>query len=216
MTIRFNIRRFIRRAGIGLAGILALGGAYLGALQLTGNFNTVVSGELYRSGQLGSAQIEDYAKRFGIKTIINLRGDNTGSAWYDAEVAVARRLNVSHVNFGISARRELTSVQAAALIDLMKTAQKPILIHCQAGADRSGLASALYLAAIKRSDEATAEGQLSIRFGHFSLPFIPEYAMDRTFEALEPALGFRSRDPRAAQEGVKPLLTTDSLEQRTQ
>jgi hypothetical protein len=35
-----------------------------------------------------------------------------------------------------------------------------------------------------------AKGQLSIGFGHFSLPFIPEYAMDRTFEALEPSLGF--------------------------
>lgn len=194
MTARFNIRRFIRRVGIGFAGIIALGGAYLGALQITGNFNTVVAGEFYRTGQLGPTQIADYTKRYGIKTIINLRGDNTGRGWYDAEVTEAGRLNVIHVNFGISARRELTGAQAAALIDLMKNAQKPILIHCQAGADRSGLASALYLAAIKKSDEATAKGQLSIRFGHFSLPFIPEYAMDRTFEALEPALGFQHSD----------------------
>ncbi|MFD2031462.1 tyrosine-protein phosphatase [Ancylobacter dichloromethanicus] len=52
----------------------------------------------------------------------------------------------------------------------MKDAKKPILIHCQAGADRSGLASALYLAAIKKnSAEAEAEAQLSIRYGHFFL-----------------------------------------------
>lgn len=206
----------MRRASIGLFGLLALGGTYLGALQLTGNFNTVVAGEFYRSGQLAPTQIANYTKRYGIKTIINLRGDNTGSAWYDTEVAEARRLNVTHVNFGISARRELTGPQAAALIDLMKNAEKPILIHCQAGADRSGLASALYLAAIKKSDEATAEGQLSIRFGHFSLPFIPEYAMDRTFEALEPTLGFRSRNPRAVQDDGKLVLTTDPVEQHTQ
>jgi protein tyrosine/serine phosphatase len=199
MTARFNDRRFIRRVGIGLFGILALGVAYLGALQLTGNFNTVVTGEFYRSGQLAPAQIADYTKRYGIKTIINLRGDNTGNAWYDAEVAEARRLNVTHLNFGISARRELSGKQAAALISLMSNAQKPLLIHCQAGADRSGLASALYLAAVKKSDEATAKSQLSIRYGHFSLPFISEYAMDRTFEALEPSLGFQHSDTSSAE-----------------
>jgi hypothetical protein len=46
------------------------------------------------------------------------------------------------------------------------------------------------MAAVKKSDEAMAKGQLSIGFGHLALPFIPEYAMDRTFEALEPSLGF--------------------------
>lgn len=216
MKTLVKIRRFVRRAGIGCAGILALGGAYLGALQLTGNFNTVVSGELYRSGQLGPAQIADYTRQYGIKTIINLRGDNTGSAWYDAEVAEARRLNVTHLNFGISARRELSVTQAVALINAMKTAQKPILIHCQAGADRSGLASALYLAAIKKSDETTAEGQLSIRYGHFSLPFIPEYAMNRTFEALEPALGFRAEGVRTTESGEKLVSTTSPLRQLAQ
>ncbi len=188
------------QASAGLAGILALGGAYVGALQLTGNFNTVVAGEFYRSGQLAPPQIADYTRRYGIKTIINLRGNSTGSAWYDAEVTEARRLNLAYVNFGMSARRELTGAQAVALIDLMKTAQRPILVHCREGADRSGLASALYLAAVKKVDESTAEGQLSIRFGHFSLPFIPEYAMDRSFEALEPMLGFRSRNVRSAQD----------------
>jgi protein tyrosine/serine phosphatase len=139
---------------------------------------------------LTPAQIAKYAKEYGIKTIINLRGDNTGSSWYDAEVGEASRLGITHIDFGMSARRELTASQADALIVLMKGAQKPILIHCKDGADRSGLASALYLAAVKKSDEAMAKGQLSIGFGHFSLPFIPEYAMDRTFESLEPSLGF--------------------------
>ncbi|MBS7556441.1 dual specificity protein phosphatase family protein [Ancylobacter dichloromethanicus] len=202
MTVHFKLRLLIRRVGIGLLGVLAMGGAYLGALQLTGNFNTVVAGEFYRSGQLSPAQIADYVQTYGIKTIINLRGDNTGRAWYDAELVEANRLNVAHLNFGISARRELTATKAAELIALMKDAKKPILIHCQAGADRSGLASALYLAAIKNSAEAEAEAQLSIRYGHFSLPFIAEYAMDRTLKALEPSIGYsRSQStPEAGEE----------------
>lgn len=190
VATRFGLGRLVRGVGLGLLGAVAAGGAYLATLQLTGNLHTVVEGEFYRSGQPTSSQIADDATRYSIKTIINLRGDSAGSPWYDAEVAEVRRLHIRHIDFGMSARRELSASEAEQLIALMRSAQKPILIHCKDGADRSGLASALYLAAVKKSDESTAEGQLSIRFGHFSLPFIPEYAMDRSFEALEPVLGF--------------------------
>jgi uncharacterized protein (TIGR01244 family) len=193
MAAHFLFRRVVNRLAMSGLCLIALGGAYLGALQVTGNFNTVVAGEFYRSGQLSPGQISNYVKRYGIKTIINLRGDNAGTGWYDAEVAKARQLGVTHIDFGISARRELTSVQVSSLISTMNSAETPILIHCQGGADRSGLASALYLVAIKRVDEQTAEDQLSIRFGHFSLPFIAEYAMNRTFEKFEPTLGVVSR-----------------------
>jgi len=191
---KWRTKRIARNCVIALVALLLLGGGYLGELQLTGNFHTVVAGQFYRSGQLTAAQIDEYAKEYGVKTIINLRGANAGSSWYDAEVSEAARLGIAHVDFGMSARRELTASQADSLIALMKSAQKPILVHCKAGSDRSGLASALYLAAVVRKSEEAAEGQLSIRFGHFSLPFIPEYAMDRTFEALEPSLGYPVRD----------------------
>ncbi|OYW32711.1 MAG: protein tyrosine phosphatase [Rhizobiales bacterium 24-66-13] len=187
-----------RRVAIGVLTCVALGAAYLGAIQLTGNFATVVPHEVYRSAQPTPKLISEYVAAHGIRTIINLRGANMGNAWYDAEISEAHRLNVTHLDFRMSARRELSLPEVRALIHLMETAEKPILIHCQAGSDRTGLASALYLAAIKKADEAEAEGQLSIRYGHFSLPFIPEYAMDRTFEAMEPELGFHSHNQELA------------------
>ena len=141
-------------------------------------------------GQPTAAQIAEYAHEYGVKTIINLRGANPGRPWYDAEVSEARRLGIAHLDFRMSARRVLTSSEADSLIALMKRAEKPMLIHCKAGSDRTGLAAALYLLTVKKPDEAAAEGQLSIRFGHFSLPFLPEYAMDRTLEALEPSFGY--------------------------
>ncbi|HQS44922.1 MAG TPA: tyrosine-protein phosphatase [Xanthobacteraceae bacterium] len=158
----------------------------------------MVPHEVYRSAQPTPKLISEYVAAHGIRTIINLRGANMGNAWYDAEISEAHRLNVTHLDFRMSARRELSLPEVRALIHLMETAEKPILIHCQAGSDRTGLASALYLAAIKKADEAEAEGQLSIRYGHFSLPFIPEYAMDRTFEAMEPELGFHSHNQELA------------------
>ncbi len=185
--------RFIRnwgllRVGIVLLTALASAGAYLGSLQLTGNFNAVVPGEIYRSAQLTPDQLSGYIGAYNIKTIINLRGENIGEPWYDAEVKESDRLKVRHVDFGMSARHELSRPRAAALIALMERVEKPILIHCKDGADRTGLASALYLAVVKQEDPKVAEAQLSIRYGHISLPFIPEYAMERTFEHLTPLL----------------------------
>ena len=177
-----------------LGSILSVGlgwaGLYLAVLQLGGNFNTVVPGELYRSAQPSAARIAEYQQNFGIKTIINLRGENTGSDWYDAEVAEAAKLGIAHVNFRMSARREMTPEQFTQIIDVLQKAEKPILVHCNSGSDRSGLVSALYIAAIARLGEEAAESQISFRYGHIPLSIRATYAMDRSFEAFEPVLGF--------------------------
>jgi uncharacterized protein (TIGR01244 family) len=180
----------IRSIGSAMLVVVLPIGVYLGVLQLTGNFHPVIAATLYRSAQPSAADIERYRARYGIRTIVNLRGENDGASWYEAEATEARRLGIALVNFKMSAGQELTQSQAAKLLAILTRAEKPILIHCRGGADRSGLASALYVAAIAKQGERAAEGQISIRYGHISLPFAPAYAMDLTFEALEPWLGF--------------------------
>lgn len=165
-------------------------GLYLAQLQLNGNFHVVSDGEAYRSAQPTPTQIDAYSSRYGIRTIVNLRGASRNAAWYKAEVSEAARLGITLVDFRMSAGKQLSQAEAAQLIAILEKAQKPILIHCKAGADRSGLVSALYLAAVKKAGEKAAESQISLRYGHFSLPFVSTYAMDRTFEFLEPSLGF--------------------------
>lgn len=165
-------------------------GAFYSNMVLTTNFHPVIAGEVYRSSQPSANDIVEFKKRYGIRTIINLRGDNSGHDWYDKEVAQAKELGINHIDFKMSADRELTQTQAAELVDIMREAPKPLLIHCQAGADRTGLASALYLAAIAKVNESVSEKQISILYGHISLSVSHAYAMDRTFEKLEPWLGF--------------------------
>ena len=169
---------------------IALAGAYFGGLQLTGNFHTVVPGEVYRASQIDANDIVSYQKKFGIRSILNLRGENTGKPWYDEETAAAKSTNITQINFRMAAKRELTVEQGNELIELMRTAPKPLLIHCKSGADRTGLASALYLAAIEKKSKAEAEHALSPVYGHLSLPFLREYAMDRTFDKMKPTLGY--------------------------
>jgi protein tyrosine/serine phosphatase len=182
--------RALRGVGVVLlAAILCLGG-YLLALRLSGNFHTVVAAQLYRSAQPSAERIARYKAEYGIRTIINLRGDNAGRHWYDTEIAEARKLDIAHIDFRMSAKRELTREQARALVAIMARAEKPVLIHCDSGADRSGLAAALYVAALSKGGERAAEDQIGIRFGHLSLPVVRSYAIDRSWEALEPWLGF--------------------------
>ena len=169
---------------------LGLAGLHLGILHLGDNFHAVVPGELYRSAQPTPELIADYQKSYGIKTIINLRGENVGSAWYDAELVQTRRLGIDLVNFRMSAKREFTEERLTELVEVLQKAEKPILVHCMSGADRSGLVSALYVAAVAKLGEEAAESHISFWYGHIPLWFTAAYAMTRSFEALEPALGF--------------------------
>lgn len=173
----------------GILPIVVIIGTFYAYLVATTNFHPVIAGELYRSSQPSASTISLLSKEYGIKTIINLRGDNAGHHWYDTEVAQAKLLGINHIDFRMSSRHELSQEQAAQLVQLMRDAPKPLLIHCQAGADRTGLATALYLAAIGRTSEQVAENQMSIFYGHIGLPISAAYPMDQTFEKLEPWLG---------------------------
>jgi protein tyrosine/serine phosphatase len=174
-----------------LVSILVLTGGYLGVLQLYGNLHTVIAGQLYRSAQPSVQQIADYHKRFGIRTIVNLRGEQRKADWYQEEIATAKELGISHIDFRMSASRQLSQSEVDQLLQLLKSAEKPVLIHCQAGADRSGLVAALYLAGVANAGEHAAEEQLSLRYGHVGIPVVSgTYAMDETWEMIERLLGY--------------------------
>ncbi|NLS20371.1 dual specificity protein phosphatase family protein [Rhizobium sp. P40RR-XXII] len=169
---------------IGVPGLSCA--VYTGYLQLRGNFHTVIDGQLYRSAQPTSDQLTFYVRTYGIKTIINLRGNHPGTAWYDNEVAVTRGLGIVHIDFGMSSSKLISPRTAQQIVELMTTAPKPILIHCQSGADRSGLVAALYMKKIAGLDEQRARGQLSFYYGHVGVPIISSaYAMDRSWRAIE-------------------------------
>jgi protein tyrosine/serine phosphatase len=174
-----------RVAATAIALVLGSLAAYAGVLQISGNFHTVIAGQLYRSAQPTSAQLERYVRDHGIETVINLRGENTAD-WYKQEIATSEKLGIKHIDFRMSASQELDPERAAELVAVMKSAPKPILIHCQAGADRSGLASALYSHWVAQKSEHFAEGQLSFYYGHVGLPYVSTaWPMDESWEKLE-------------------------------
>ncbi|MCL6705766.1 dual specificity protein phosphatase family protein [Pseudomonas sp. R2.Fl] len=183
----------IRRLALGLLFASLLAGGYLGYLRLSGNLYEVIPGELYRSAQPSPGRIDEYARAYGIRSILNLRGANPDKQWYVDEVATAKALGIDHLDFRMSAKRELTIDQVHDLLEIMRDAPKPLLIHCEGGADRTGLASVLYLNQIAGTSEEKAEQQLSLRFGHIGIPLLSRaYAMDDTWEMIEKAFGIEN------------------------
>jgi protein tyrosine/serine phosphatase len=171
-----------------LAASIAGVALHLAVLQVDGNFHEILPGELYRSAQPTPSELARYIHHYGIKTVINLRGPSDRQ-WYRDEVATTSELAVQHVDFRMSATRQLSLDESEKLIAILKDAAKPVLIHCRAGADRTGLASVIYLQQVAGVNEETAEWQLSPLYGHVNLPFLRAYAMDRTWFGLERTLG---------------------------
>ena len=176
-------RHILRLAGAS-ALILAICIGWAAWLQSNGNFHAVLPGELYRSGQPSGAMLDEGVARTVIRSVVNLRGPSR-AGWYRDEVAAAARLSLAHADFAMRDDEMLTPARAAELVALIRAMPQPVLIHCKAGADRTGLAAALYLAATGRSEEA-AERQISFRYGHIGLPGSAAWPMNLSWEAMEP------------------------------
>lgn len=185
------MKKSIIRLVVAAFTVVALYFSWIGIQQYVfGNVHAVIPGELYRSAQLTEAQIKTMREKYGIKSIINLRGENKGSPWYDNELKASQNLGIEHMDFRMKSSRLLNYEQVQKLVQMMRDAPKPLLVHCMAGADRTGLASALYLAEIAKKGEEAAESQLSLRYGHMPFWWSRTQAMDNTFEYLEPAMGY--------------------------
>ncbi|MDO5631760.1 MAG: tyrosine-protein phosphatase [Paracoccus sp. (in: a-proteobacteria)] len=184
------MKRMARRAGLVALALLTVAIGWLGFLLASGNTHPVILGELYRSAQPDTADLAQMQRDHGIASIINLRGANPDTAWYQDEIRASADLSITHYDFRMSAASELTADEAHRLLALMRDAPKPLLIHCKSGADRTGLAAALYVAGIAKHSEFAAEWQLSPRYGHVGIPWLSHaWPMDMTWEAMEPALG---------------------------
>ena len=181
----FNLGwRLLRICGWTLLAVVGLPLSFYGFLHSNHNQHEVVPGLLYRSAQLPAGEFVSLAKQTGLRTVINLRGENVGREWYDDQYRAAQELGVGFLNYRMSAYRELTVAQMTELAQMLRDAPKPLLIHCGSGSDRSGLACALLLLEAGHPPEAVAH-QLSLRFGHFPYLWSRSGAMDNSLKAYQ-------------------------------
>jgi protein tyrosine/serine phosphatase len=184
--------RCLKIAGISIALSTAAIGGYWGVLQYEGNLHAVSAGVLYRSAQLSKSETRWAVREYGIKSVLNLRGAHAGQHWYDDEIAAAGEFGLAHFDYPLSSKRFVTAQQIEEILGIVRTAPKPLLIHCKSGADRSGLVAALYRYSETGASAADADRELSLIYGHFPYLMSRSGAMDDSFWA------FVHNDARAA------------------
>ena len=179
-----RLMRCLKIAAISVGLTAAAIGLYWGILQYQGNLHAVSVGVLYRSAQLSEAETRWAVRAYGIKSVLNLRGAHAGQPWYDEEVAAAGALGLAHFDYPLSAKRLVTSQQIEDILDIVRKAPKPLLIHCKSGADRTGLVAALYRFSETGASAAEADRELSLLYGHFPYLTSRSVAMDDSFWAF--------------------------------
>lgn len=127
------------------AAMALIVGAFAGCAHLNYNLRTVEEDALYRSGQMPAEWLEKTIAREGIRTVVSLRSVSPKDAWYPAEVAACEALGVAHHNLGWTMSRPPEPASLARYVDILETAERPVLVHCQMGTHRAGTAAALFV-----------------------------------------------------------------------
>jgi protein tyrosine/serine phosphatase len=165
--------------------LLSLSVGYLLFMEEQGNFHSITDGEAYRSAQLDRDELQYYLKKYHIRSILNLRGSNPEASWYRQEIKISDEQKVMHFDIRLSASSAPKKEDLREMIRIFRSAPRPILMHCQAGADRSGLAAAIWKVIIDGRPKKEAEKQLSLFYGH--MPIGPTTVLDRFFESWDAA-----------------------------
>jgi protein tyrosine/serine phosphatase len=130
--------RWLGGALLLLVGLLAA--VFAWDFEVQKNFDTVVPGKMYRSGQPREGQLEAWIQEYDLKGILSLR---FGVPSYEEELAERYGVKLYHVPF--SATKGLGKGQWEEIRAILTDeGNLPVLVHCHGGGDRSGIVTALY------------------------------------------------------------------------
>jgi protein tyrosine/serine phosphatase len=104
--------------------------------------------------------------QMGIRSIITLRGTGP-SPFYLLEQESCARHDIALHGVALRSRAAPRKEAMQAMIALFRQVERPLLIHCKSGADRAGLAAAIYLMVIEGEAPDRARRMLSARYIHF-------------------------------------------------
>ena len=131
------------------------------------NWAEVAPGRLYRCNHPTPGRLAAFTRRFGLRTLINLRGlAKNGSDALTREMAA--RLGLVFIDAPLESRGAPQRDRILRLAEIYRTMAGPAVMHCKSGADRAGLAAGLFVM-INGGTTAEALAQLSLLFGHFRL-----------------------------------------------
>ncbi len=132
---------------------------------LYSNFHTVDEGKFYRSGQMNKFSFVSNVNDYHIKSVINLR--HPDKYLVKSEKKWCEDLGLNYYNIPMS--RGFSKDRILEVIEILKNAEKPILVHCQAGKDRTGIISAIYVIDFKKQPDKALD-QLTLKYLYIRTP----------------------------------------------
>jgi glycosyltransferase involved in cell wall biosynthesis len=136
-------------------------------------------GGLFRSNQPSPNDVVYMVKRYGVRTVVNLRGENSQQGWFRLEVHACSNAGLERQDAVVYSRGLLETPEIENLQRLIQTIELPALVHCKSGADRAGFFSVLYRHYRLGEPIERALAELSPKFGHF--PHGPTGVLDHFF-----------------------------------
>lgn len=164
-----------------LLAVALIAGAVIGVLVLAfllirvggNNVHSNARHGFVRSAELSGPALENVIRTEGVRSVLRLVGtDERNIDRYEEEVAVCQRMGVRHFTTKMAATRLPYRSELRELFEAMNAiaadpALQPVLIHCNAGSDRTGLVSAIWLHDYRGVPLAQAREQLAFtRFMH--------------------------------------------------
>lgn len=128
-------------------------------------FGVVEPGKIYRSGQISSHLIEPVLREHKIEKVIALNGSDLQKPYLKAEVATAKKMHIDHQVLhliGDGTGNVEDYAEAVAEIMRCEKAGKPVLVHCAAGAQRTGGVVAAYRMLVQKKSPEEAYEELLI------------------------------------------------------
>ena len=138
-----------------------------------------VADGVWRSGQPTPGRLRAFARRGG-RSVVSLRAGR-GFGSLPLELQACRDAGLSFHNLALRARTLPGRDEIRAAARLFETVERPVLLHCQSGADRAGFASALWLMLAEGRPVTEARHQLSLKYGH--IRFTRSGVLDAFFDA---------------------------------
>jgi protein tyrosine phosphatase (PTP) superfamily phosphohydrolase (DUF442 family) len=185
--------RGVRRRVVRSAAGASLFASFAFALLLlrpyySSNLGIVDPGRVIRAAQPTSG-LKDMIREHKLASILNLRGGSPRDAFYSNEVRVAKEAGVDFYDFSMSASKRPKRLELLQLIDVMNRCAYPLLIHCKAGADRTGLATAIYRMVILKEPPEKAVEAFTIYHSH-----VPLFGPQRLHEPIDEYAAWLARN----------------------
>lgn len=130
-------------------------------------WGVVTEGKIFRSGQISKWMIEKTLKKHGIQVIVDLTGLDPHDEGQQAEITAAKRFGIQLHRFPLRGDGTGDIHNYAKAIEVLVASErqhKPVLVHCAAGAQRTGGVVAAYRVLVLGQSPHDAYAELS-RYG---------------------------------------------------